>query len=194
MTKRRRNASPDDVLRRRRRRYSSPSPRDFNDHPLEFYYVDEGERQLNHPKWRVGVFQKAFSLTNLHIADRPYQLFETLIREFIVRAVRSAQQEFGAIEGFSCIIKSPRLKKSIQVPYRSVRQNTPEAVMNLFMSVQQSFWPVDLLGGPLRVEIITIPRNPRIRTDGSGRKRVEIINGINHGSLIKVNGRVYYRC
>jgi hypothetical protein len=188
MPKRRRNASPGAVPRRRRRRFSSPSPRDFNGHPLDFYYVDEGERHLNHPKWRIGIFQKAFALTNMKHTDKPHELFETLIREFIVTALRRSEREFGTPKGFSCIIKSPllQLKKSIQVPYRSVRQNTPEAVMNLFMSVQQSHWPVDLLGGPLRVEIITIPRDPKIRTLGSGGKRKEMINGINHASLIKV--------
>ncbi len=188
MSKRRRNASPDTAPRRRRRRYSSPSPRVFSGHPLDFYYTDEGERHLNHPKWRVGIFQKAFSLTNMKHTDRPHELFETLLREFIVTALRRSEREFGTASGFSCIIKSPllRLKKPIQVPYRSVRQNTPEAVMNLFMSVQQSHWAVDLLGGPLRVEIITIPRNPQIRTSGSGRKHKEIVNGINHSALIKV--------
>jgi hypothetical protein len=174
-----------------RRAYPSPPPSTYAHRPLNFFYVDEGERKIiDHPKWKVGIFKKQFSLRNMNVAGNSHRLLETLFNEFVQQSIRSSERTYGPVEALSCIISSAFLKdkKPIQVPYRSVEQNTGKAIMNLFESVQQSHWPQDLLDGPIRIDIVTVPRDIRksTRTSGSGGKRIQIRQNTNIGALIEV--------
>lgn len=127
--------------------------REINGHPIEHFFTSEAEHTLRDARFRLGTYVRRFLLTNVYDAPDSDQLLLAVFAHLF----ESAQID-GPERKFSCIIRHWALHHPIQIPYRRYDQNTPQAVLNEFKARQNSVESVNLLDGPLYIEIVNKQR------------------------------------
>jgi hypothetical protein len=156
--------------------------RRFGGYPIEHFVTNEGERALTSRKWRLGVYQRVFSLRNALDAPDEEELLHGVFEHFLNEA-----KALGSARKFSCIIRSELITSALQIPYRRFQQNDVEVLVNAFQKFQRSNDDVELLGAPLSIEIVTGPIDDDDKTEGSGPTRPKRIrHNIDRRSLIEV--------
>nr|CAD2198539.1 unnamed protein product [Meloidogyne enterolobii] len=180
--------------------------RNFGEYSVNHFYKEDASETINSTRFKIGVFRNVFTVTNIEDApEGSDQLLEDLIDYFIAKADKSSGSK---AEKCSIIIRSAVLEKPIQIPYRGLAQNTPQVVMEQFDSVDQSgkmMGRPSLYSQPIHIEVLNKLVNKPIfikivmgpsheealeliekGQGGSGRKRREIMHGVDKNNLIEV--------
>lgn len=100
--------------------------------------------------------------------------FGTAIKE----AVAAAK---GDVSRIAININSRSLQYPIGVPFRPIHQNTPHALLCLFLKYEQSETIASLLDSPVDIEVTTVGTRR-----GKGKKKDEVIHNVNASYLIEV--------
>ncbi|KAH7706211.1 hypothetical protein AAVH_26558, partial [Aphelenchoides avenae] len=107
---------------------------------------------------------------------------ETLLLRTFGMAIREACAAVGGnVSRISVSIESPVLRHAIGVPFRPLHQNTPHALLCLFLKYEQSETIASLLGAPFSIAVSTIEAR-----HGAGRPKTEVKHNVNDSCLIEI--------
>lgn len=156
--------------------YTDPVTGEIQENFLEVHSTS----QRANPAFRLNRFATSFAIKNLDRCSNPEALLHKIFQSSIKQACDKTP---GKTNKISVRIESDLLKKGpIEIPYRSLRMNTPKALLTTFVKTEQSATEESLYGAPIRLTITTISGQ-----SGGHRSKGMIIGNINQECLIKIN-------
>lgn len=186
-------SAPGGRLRRRRLRRRSASPGGMSFYPqlmagdyedpvtgeIQDYFLESfGTVKKAHPAFLLNRFATSFRIQNLDRCSNP----EALLHKIFQRCIRQAcENTEGNVVKIGVHIESRLLQKGpIMIPFRSLRMNSPEALLHKVVKADQSTIEESLYGAPMQVVVSTLAGQ------AGGYPRTHITQNIKNTALIPI--------
>lgn len=193
MPSHRRSSSAPGRIRRRRLPRRSASPGGMSFYPQlmqgdyedpvtgeiqEYFLESHGTVRRVNPAFLLTRFATTFRIKNLDRCSNPEALLHKIFQKAIKQACENTE---GNVVKIGIRIESELLKKGpIEIPFRSLQMNSPEALLHKIVKTEQSYLEESLYGAPMQLIIYTLCGQQ------GGHPRGNITQNVKETSLIKI--------
>lgn len=121
-------------------------------HAQDYFVENKGTTHGNNSKFLLDEYSTTFRLKNLEDCSHPEALLHKILQSSMAVACENRNVTMLGVRVESSLLK----KGPIQVPHRSRKMNSPEAILHAIVKADQSASEESLYGAPMKLVITTI--------------------------------------